>query len=846
MAYVPNSGSVVAFQSDPSKLQASVTGTIAVSTIPSIYGNISGSVIAFPVGNQSVSGTVNVGTHPSIYGNISGSVVSFQGTSPWIVTGSVQGSFSPTGNQSVSGTVNVGNLPTNQNVSGSVVSFQGTNPWVITGSVQATAAANQSVSGTVGASIIGQLPSGTAVLGSVAALQGTNPWIITGSVQATAAANQSVSGTVGASLIGLSPVSVSNFPTNQNVSGSVVAFQGTSPWIMTGSVQGSFSPSGNQSVSGTVGASVIGNVNTTITSIATAGQVMGSVATLQGTNPWIITGSVQGSFSPSGNQSVSGTVGASIVGQLPGGTAVLGSVATLQGTNPWIITGSVQGSFSPSGNQSVSGTVGASIIGQLPAGTAVLGSVATLQGTNPWIITGSVQATLTPAANQSVSGTVGASIIGQLPAGTAVLGSITALQGTNPWVVNGSVSGTVGVSVIGIAPVTLTANTVPAAQNTLVGVTTSVISGSVVTVTGYPQAVLQLTSNPSMTGVVNFQATADGSDWLPITGYNQANNTLSSVTTVADSNWAFNVAGMQAFRANVGAWTAGSITGKVYLSPVDARPLTQYITGNPSISGQVGASIIGQLPSGTAVLGSVAVLQGTTPWLISSIYGNISGSVAATITNTNVNVSGSVAALLIGSVYGNISGSVAATITNTNLNVGGSVVAFQGTNPWFIGSIVGTYGEDVPSTAADKGLFTLGIRNDTVASLVGTDLDYTGWATDSAGRHLIKPFAADEVRLDTVSSVVSTSVTALFSSVTGLRNYVTDIFVANTGSVATLVTFKDGSTSVLGFTIAPAGGGSNLVGMNFPMRTAPAQDFTYTAATSSSVLYVTAKGYKAP
>jgi hypothetical protein len=65
------------------------------------------------------------------------------------------------------------------------------------------------------------------------------------------------------------------------------------------------------------------------------------------------------------------------------------------------------------------------------------------------------------------------------------------------------------------------------------------------------------------------------------------------------------------------------------------------ISGNPSISGTVGASIIGQLPAGTAPIGSVAVLQGTTPWLISSVYGNISGSVVGFQGGTRT-ISGSV------------------------------------------------------------------------------------------------------------------------------------------------------------------------------------------------------------
>lgn len=208
-------------------------------------------------------------------------------------------------------------------------------------------------------------------------------------------------GSINASIIGLQGASVSgtvnvgNLPTTQNVSGSVVGFQGTSPWIITGSVQASVSPAANQSVSGTVQT-----------------DVRGSVATV------IIGGSIAASFTPPANQSVSGTVTAN------------------QGTNPWIITGSVQGSFSPSGNQSVSGTVGASIIGTVPAtqsGTwstsvmtnvitsiatagQVMGSVAALQATNPWNVAGSVAAFI--VGNSSVIVVPQASSILAVPVGS--------------------------------------------------------------------------------------------------------------------------------------------------------------------------------------------------------------------------------------------------------------------------------------------------------------------------------------------------------------------------------------------------------------------------------------------
>src|SRR3990167_6963795 len=68
------------------------------------------------------------------------------------------------------------------------------------------------------------------------------------------------------------------------------------------------------------------------------------------------------------------------------------------------------------------------------------------------------------------------------------------------------------------------------------------------------------------------------------------------------------------------------------------------------------------LLNSSAVIGSVAVLQGTSPWAISSVYGNISGSVVS-FPGANQSVSGTV-----------------------NLGIGtemlGSVATLQGTNPW--------------------------------------------------------------------------------------------------------------------------------------------------------------------
>lgn len=487
-----------------------------------------------------------------------------------------------------------------------------------------------------------------------------------------------------------------------------------------------------------------------------------------------------------------------------------GSIVAFQGTVPFSVQGNIAGSVvafqggAPWANTNVGSVISVN-----------QGSVATV------IIGGSIAASFTPPANQSVSGTVQADVRGSVA--TVIIGGSIVASFTPP--ANQSISGTAGASVIGAVPV-----------NVQSSVATVIIGGSIAASFTPP-------ANQSVSGTVQTQVQASVA--VVIIGGSVATATTNSSVFLLNSP---NTIGSVIAYQGITPWVmVGSVYGAGSVVAFQGGTQITSIAGNVAVQGlnAPGASVTGNpvYTGGSDANGSIAAFKlgaGREQIITGSIQGTM--SVLGTVPVTQ---SGAWSTSIIGGASVFQAGTWNVSVAGT-ANVSGSVVSFQGTAPWVIGSIVGTYAEDIPSAGADKGLFTLGIRNDTVASLVGNDLDYTGWSTDSAGRHLVKPFAADESRLDTVSSVVGTSVTALFSSVTGLRNYVTDVWVANTGAAATLVTFKDGSTSTLGFTIAPAGGGSNLVGLNFPMRTATAQDFTYVATTATSVLYVTAKGYKAP
>lgn len=315
--------------------------------------------------------------------------------------------------------------------------------------------------------------------------------------------------------------------------------------------------------------------------------------------------------------------------------------------------------------------------------------------------------------------------------------------------------------------------------------------------------------------------------------------------------------------------THASVSGNITLNPTSVAVLqgtTPWAISNTSVA------VMSVVPH------SVATLQGTNPWMVQLT----SGSVITTGGNSSVQVvglmppqsvsgvglfnvnhtgNGSILTVSLGSIatapspasvsgvgifntnpIGN--GSVFAKLTNS------SVTAYQGVTPWVttgsvqgVMSVLGT----LPVTQAGTWSVFTGMRNDAIASTVGVDLTARVLATDSAGRVLTKPYAANEAYVFGVSSTVNTNPSSLLAVAgTGLRNYMTDIEVVNTGSVSTLVTFRDGDASLIGRTIAPAGGGSNIR-TNLPYRTGGFnQQIEFTATTATSILYVTARGYKAP
>ena len=69
------------------------------------------------------------------------------------------------------------------------------------------------------------------------------------------------------------------------------------------------------------------------------------------------------------------------------------------------------------------------------------------------------------------------------------------------------------------------------------------------------------------------------------------------------------------------------------------------------------------------------------------------------------------------------------------------------------------YAEDAAHTSADTGNFILGVRNDTLAALGGTDGDYVPFQMNSSGALFVD--IADGGQLDTIIDTLETTLTAI-------------------------------------------------------------------------------------
>lgn len=548
-----------------------------------------------------------------------------------------------------------------------------------------------------------------------------------------------------------------------------------------------------------------------------------SVAALQGTNPWLVNdvGSVLVALKSTAASVITtpgtATYVTSLVSTVPSsvmvGASVFGTVPVTQVTAPWAISTNTPSylSIQPGGSIMAVRTDNASVIT-----VSQNSSVAVLQGTNPWVmnvptpsyiayqlagsimqVTGGGGGTQYQENNAVTPSVTGNAILYKKDETNSVLstvspqhplpvqGSISALQGTNPWVVNMP-----SPSVVIITP-----------------------AGSV-------QAVR--TDNASVIAVL----------------------TNSSVAALQGTNpWVISNPSVTAFQG--GAWAISVVGGPLNINSIlgtyqEKNAVTPSAIGIPTLfkideTNSVLSAVSPQSPF--PIRGSVAALQGTNPWVVS----------VPTPSYLSIQPGGSV-------INANISGSVAAAITNftasvaANINViSASIIANQGTSPWVIQSIVGTFSEDAAHTTADKGIFTLMVRNDTMSSITSTDLDYSPHIVGPVGETIIANAPITKWVNGFTSVMSGTSVQVLAAPGTSIFTYITGIYVTNEASVAGRVTITQGlgavASSIVTVLIAPGFGGSNNTYLN-PLRVLDNLGISASINAAPSV-YVTITGFTA-
>lgn len=156
-------------------------------------------------------------------------------------------------------------------------------------------------------------------------------------------------------------------------------------------------------------------------------------------------------------------------------------------------------------------------------------------------------------------------------------------------------------------------------------------------------------------------------------------------------------------------------------------------------------------------------------------------------------------------------------------------------------SIAGTYLEDSAHVSGDRGVFTLGVRNDTMSSVTSASGDYSQVTTGPVGEVIVANSPINQWFSAQTSVMYGTSVQAIAPQGASVFTYVTGIQVANDSATYSRVKITGGLGSVLAWTVAPGNGGSNINFIN-PLRTGENSGVSASISGVSSV-YISLQGF---
>jgi|ERR1051325_6166344 hypothetical protein len=188
--------------------------------------------------------------------------------------------------------------------------------------------------------------------------------------------------------------------------------------------------------------------------------------------------------------------------------------------------------------------------------------------------------------------------------------------------------------------------------------------------------------------------------------------------------------------------------------------------------------------------------------------------------------------------YGSVI-TIQSSIFNSNEHrqiIGASII---GTAPIAISkNVASVYG------ASDVGAAVWGLRNDTLASIVGVDNNYTPFAVGPSGEQITANAPLTKWVQGTATLVSGSSVQALAPQGTSIFTYVTAVQVRNDSANNVGITFTGGlggASSVLGYTVAPANGGSNITYPN-GLKTGANSGFSASISGVASI-YMAVQGF---
>lgn len=157
--------------------------------------------------------------------------------------------------------------------------------------------------------------------------------------------------------------------------------------------------------------------------------------------------------------------------------------------------------------------------------------------------------------------------------------------------------------------------------------------------------------------------------------------------------------------------------------------------------------------------------------------------------------------------------------------------------------------EDAGHTTGDTGVMALAIRDDTLAAVSGTELDYEPLHTDKDGALWVQPKVSDCLDEALSNTDGASTASTVFGATASNRNYITaiSVFRSDAGTSLAYVDFRDGTAgSVIWRMPLPPNGGS-VMSSNKPIfKTTANTALAFDVSAALTTVYISLSGFKAP